>query len=79
LKKYPKNIQKHPPLQPPFQPLQLNQPTIEHTIQILKPLPHPYQPHHPINISHEPFLSAPKFTHRYLSHPFLPHIPIHLI
>ncbi|WP_398570879.1 hypothetical protein, partial [Staphylococcus aureus] len=46
---------------------------------MLKPLRHPYQPHHPINISHQPIQPPLKLTNTYLSHPFLPDKPIHLI
>ena len=53
LDEYRKNIEKDAALERRFQPIQVDEPTVEDTIEILKGLRDRYEAHHRINISDE--------------------------
>ena len=62
-----------------FQPIQVDEPTVEDTIAILKGLRDRYEAHHRINISDEALEAAAKLSDRYVSDRFLPDKAIDLI
>ena len=62
-----------------FQPIQVDEPTVEDTIEILKGLRDRYEAHHRINISDEALEAAAKLSDRYVSDRFLPDKAIDLI
>src|SRR5699024_10226538 len=74
-----KNIEKDAALERRFQRVQVDEPTVEDTIEILKGLRDRYEAHHSINISDEALESAAKLSHRYVSDRFLPDKAIDLI
>ena len=79
LDEYRNNIEKDAALERRFQPVQVDEPTVEDTIEILKGLRDRYEAHHRINISDEALVSAAKLSHRYVSDRFLPDKAIDLI
>ncbi|RIN50802.1 ATP-dependent Clp protease ATP-binding subunit, partial [Staphylococcus simulans] len=79
LDEYRKNIEKDAALERRFQPVQVGEPTVEDTIEILKGLRDRYEAHHRINISDQALESAAKLSHRYISDRFLPDKAIDLI
>ena len=76
---YRKNIEKDAALERRFQPIQVDEPTVEDTIAILKGLRDRYEAHHRINISDEALEAAAKLSDRYVSDRFLPDKTIDLI
>ncbi|WP_199169689.1 UvrB/UvrC motif-containing protein, partial [Serratia sp. OLMTLW26] len=74
-----KNIEKDAALERRFQPVQVAEPTVEDTIEILKGLRDRYEAHHRINISDQALISAAKLSDRYVSDRFLPDKAIDLI
>ena len=79
LDEYRKNIEKDAALERRFQPIQVDEPTVEDTVSILKGLRDRYEAHHRINISDEALEAAAKLSHRYVSDRFLPDKAIDLI
>src|SRR5699024_10917494 len=79
LNEYRKNIKIDPALERRIQPVQVDEPRVEDTIEILKGLRDRYEAHHRINISDEALESAAKLSHRYVSDRFLPDKAIDLI
>ncbi|MDO8886562.1 AAA family ATPase [Candidatus Oleimmundimicrobium sp.] len=79
LDEYRKHIEKDAALERRFQPVMVNEPTIEQTIEILKGLRDRYEAHHRVKISDEALEAATKFSHRYVSDRFLPDKAIDLI
>ena len=79
LDEYRKNIEKDAALERRFQPIQVDEPTVEDTIAILKGLRDRYEAHHRINISDEALEAAAKLSDRYVSDRFLPDKAIDLI
>ena len=79
LDEYRKNIEKDAALERRFQPIQVDEPTVEDTIEILKGLRDRYEAHHRINISDEALEAAAKLSDRYVSDRFLPDKAIDLI
>ncbi|RZI00916.1 ATP-dependent Clp protease ATP-binding subunit, partial [Staphylococcus condimenti] len=62
-----------------FQPVQVDEPTVEDTVAILKGLRDRYEAHHRINISDEAVEAAARLSDRYVSDRFLPDKAIDLI
>ena len=62
-----------------FQPIQVDEPSVEDTVAILKGLRDRYEAHHRINISDEALEAAAKLSNRYVSDRFLPDKAIDLI
>ena len=79
LDEYRKNIEKDAALERRFQPIQVDEPSVEDTVAILKGLRDRYEAHHRINISDEALEAAAKLSNRYVSDRFLPDKAIDLI
>lgn len=79
LDEYRKYIEKDAALERRFQPIQVDEPTIEETIQIIKGLRDRYEAHHRVKITDEAVEAAAKLSDRYISDRFLPDKAIDLI
>ena len=79
LDEYRKNIEKDAALERRFQPITVEEPSIEESIAILKGIVKPYEEHHRLNISEEAIDAAVKLSSRYISDRFLPDKAIDLI
>ena len=76
---YRKYIEKDPALERRFQPVLVNEPSVELTIQILKGLRGKYEEHHKVKISDEALASAAHLSDRYITDRFLPDKAIDLM
>jgi len=76
---YKKHIEKDAALERRFQPITVEEPSVEDTIQILKGLRDKYEAHHKVVITDDAIESAAKLSHRYISDRFLPDKAIDLI
>ncbi|WP_296971813.1 ATP-dependent Clp protease ATP-binding subunit [Tepidanaerobacter sp. EBM-38] len=76
---YRKYVEKDPALERRFQPIMVEEPTVEETIQILKGLRDRYEAHHRVKISDEAIEAAAKLSYRYITDRFLPDKAIDLI
>jgi len=76
---YRKYIEKDAALERRFQPILVNEPTSEDTVEILKGLRERYEKHHQVRISDEAIKIAVKMSDRYISDRFLPDKAIDLI
>ncbi len=79
LDEYRKYIEKDAALERRFQPIQVDEPTLEESVQILKGLRDRYEAHHRVSISDEAIEQAVKLSDRYISDRFLPDKAIDLI
>ncbi|MFC5540875.1 MAG: ATP-dependent Clp protease ATP-binding subunit [Bacilli bacterium] len=79
LDEYRKYIEKDAALERRFQPIQVDEPTVEETIQIIKGLRDRYEAHHRVKITDEAIEAAAKLSDRYISDRFLPDKAIDLI
>ncbi|HTX79972.1 MAG TPA: ATP-dependent Clp protease ATP-binding subunit [Longilinea sp.] len=79
LEEYRKHIESDAALERRFQPIVVNEPTVEETIQILKGIRKPYEDHHDLTISDEAIEAAARLSARYVSDRFLPDKAIDLI
>lgn len=79
LEEYRKYIEKNGALERRFQPIIVNPPTVEETIEIIKGLKVPYELHHRAKISDEAIVTAVRFSERYISDRFLPDKAIDVI
>ncbi len=79
LDEYRKHLEKDAALERRFQPIQVAEPTIAHTIEILKGLRDRYESHHKVSISDAALISAATLADRYVSGRFLPDKAIDLI
>ncbi len=79
LNEYRKYIEKDSALERRFQPIIVNEPTEEDSIEILKGLRDKYEAHHNVKITDEAMISAVKLATRYISDRFLPDKAIDLI
>jgi ATP-dependent Clp protease ATP-binding subunit ClpC len=79
LDEYRKYIEKDAALERRFQPIQVDEPTIDESIQILKGLRDRYEAHHRVSISDDAIDAAVKLSDRYISDRFLPDKAIDLI
>ncbi len=79
LDEYRKHLEKDAALERRFQPIQVAEPTVEHTIAILKGLRDRYESHHRVSISDAALVSAATLADRYVSDRFLPDKAIDLI
>lgn len=79
LDEYRKYIEKDPALERRFQPVMVDEPTIEDTISILRGLKERYEIHHGVRITDEAIIAAATLSHRYISDRFLPDKAIDLI
>jgi len=79
LEEYRKHIESDAALERRFQPIVVNEPTVEEAIQILHGIRKNYEEHHRLNISDAALESAVKLSSRYVSDRFLPDKAIDLI
>ncbi len=79
LDEYKKHIEKDAALERRFQPITVEEPTVEDTIKILKGLRDKYEAHHKVAITDDAIEAAAKLSHRYISDRFLPDKAIDLI
>ncbi|ANB60566.1 ATP-dependent protease ATP-binding subunit ClpC [Anoxybacteroides amylolyticum] len=79
LDEYRKYIEKDAALERRFQPIYVDEPTVEESIQILKGLRDRYEAHHRVSISDEAIVQAVKLSDRYITDRFLPDKAIDLI
>src|SRR3979490_468153 len=79
LDEYRKHIEKDPALERRFQPVQVDQPSVEDTISILRGLKERYEVHHGVRIPDAAIVAAATLSHRYITDRFLPDKAIHLI
>jgi ATP-dependent Clp protease ATP-binding subunit ClpB len=76
---YRKYIEKDPALERRFQPVQVNEPSVEDTISILRGLKERYEVHHGVKISDSALVAAAKLSSRYIADRFLPDKAIDLV
>src|SRR6187399_2183891 len=79
LDEYRKHFEKDAALERRFQPIQVAEPSIAHTIEMLKGLRDRYEAHHRVTITDEALVSAATLADRYISDRFLPDKAIDLI
>ncbi len=79
LDEYRKHVEKDAALERRFQPIQVNEPTLAHTIEILKGLRDRYESHHRVTITDPALVAAAQLSDRYISDRFLPDKAIDLI
>jgi ATP-dependent Clp protease ATP-binding subunit ClpC len=79
LDEYKKHIEKDSALERRFQPIMVEEPTVEETVEILKGLRDRYEAHHRVKISDEALKAAAELSHRYITDRFLPDKAIDLI
>src|SRR6202453_825154 len=79
LDEYRKYLEKDAALERRFQPIQVAEPTIAHTIEILKGLRDRYEAHHRVSITDGALVAAAQLADRYISDRFLPDKAIDLI
>jgi ATP-dependent Clp protease ATP-binding subunit ClpC len=79
LEEYRKHLEKDAALERRFQPIHVNEPTVVHTIEILKGLRDRYEAHHRVTITDPALVAAANLADRYISDRFLPDKAIDLI
>src|SRR6201746_998915 len=79
LDEYRKYVEKDAALERRFQPVQVGEPTVAHTIEILKGLRDRYEAHHRVSITDGALVAAAGLADRYISDRFLPDKAIDLI
>jgi len=79
LDEYRKHIESDAALERRFQPIIVNEPTIEETIEILKGIKTAYEEHHRLTITDEALEAAAKLSARYVTDRFLPDKAIDLV
>ena len=79
LDEYRKYVEKDAALERRFQPIQVAEPSIAHTIDILRGLRDRYEAHHRITITDQALVAAAQMADRYISDRFLPDKAIDLI
>ncbi|PDP86697.1 AAA family ATPase [Glycomyces fuscus] len=76
---YRKNIEKDAALERRFQPIQVPEPSVEDTIEILRGLRDRYEAHHQVRFADESLVAAAELSDRYVTDRFLPDKAIDLI
>ncbi|MEJ2230203.1 MAG: ATP-dependent chaperone ClpB [Nitrospirales bacterium] len=79
LDEYRKHIEKDAALERRFQPVLVDQPSVEDTISILRGLKERYEVHHGVKIKDSALVAASRLSHRYIGDRFLPDKAIDLI
>ena len=72
LDEYRKHIEKDPALERRFQPVYVDEPSVEETIAILRGLKDRYEVHHGVRIQDAALVAAATLSHRYIADRFLP-------
>ncbi len=79
LDEYRKHLEKDAALERRFQPIKVEEPSLAHTIEILKGLRDRYEKHHTVTITDQALVAAANLADRYISDRFLPDKAIDLI
>ena len=79
LDEYRKHVEKDPALERRFQPIYVDQPSVEDTIAILRGLKDRYETHHGVRILDAALVAAAQLSNRYITERFLPDKAIDLI
>jgi ATP-dependent Clp protease ATP-binding subunit ClpB len=79
IKEYRKYIEKDAAFERRFQPVMVEEPTVEDTISILRGLKEKYEVHHGVRIKDSSLVAAATLSHRYITDRFLPDKAIDLI
>ncbi|KAA0968866.1 ATP-dependent chaperone ClpB [Aureimonas fodinaquatilis] len=79
LDEYRKHVEKDPALARRFQPVFVDEPTVEDTVSILRGLKEKYEQHHKVRISDSALVAAAQLSNRYITDRFLPDKAIDLI
>ncbi len=79
LDEYRKHLEKDAALERRFQPIKVEEPTVPHTIEILKGLRERYEEHHRVTITDQALVAAANLADRYISDRHLPDKAIDLI
>ncbi|MGB3634033.1 MAG: ATP-dependent Clp protease ATP-binding subunit [Rubrobacteraceae bacterium] len=79
LDEYRKNVEKDPALERRFQPVLVDEPTVDETVQILYGLRDRYEAHHRVRVSDEAIEAAANLGDRYINDRFLPDKAIDLL
>src|SRR6266481_2701195 len=79
LDEYRKHLEKDAALERRFQPIQVAEPSVAHTIEILKGLRDRYEAHHRVSITDAALVAAATLADRYISDRYLPDKAIDLI
>jgi ATP-dependent Clp protease ATP-binding subunit ClpB len=79
LDEYRKHVEKDAALERRFQPVMVNEPSVEDTISILRGLRERYELHHSVRIEDAALVAAAQLSHRYIADRFLPDKAIDLI
>jgi len=76
---YRKHLERDAALERRFQPITVEEPTVEHTVDILRGLRDRYEEHHKVQITDGALIAAARLAHRYISDRFLPDKAIDLV
>src|ERR671919_127369 len=79
LDEYRKHLEKDAALERRFQPIKVDEPTVSHTIEILKGIRDRYEAHHRVTITDQAIVAAANLSDRYISDRHLPDKAIDLI
>src|SRR5205814_1866987 len=79
LDEYRKHLEKDAALERRFQPIKVEEPTLAHTIEILKGLRDRYEAHHSVTITDQAVVAAANLADRYIADRYLPDKAIDLI
>ncbi|QDY68210.1 ATP-dependent chaperone ClpB [Qingshengfaniella alkalisoli] len=79
LDEYRKHVEKDAALARRFQPVMVEEPTVEDTISILRGIKEKYELHHGVRISDSALVAASTLSHRYITDRFLPDKAIDLV
>ncbi len=79
IEEYRKYIEKDAALERRFQPIQVEEPTMEESVEILKGLRHLYEEHHNVTITDDGIEAAVRLSARYINDRFLPDKAIDLL
>lgn len=79
LKEYQKHIEKDPALERRFQPVTVEEPSIEDSISILRGLKEKYETHHGLRITDDSLIAAVELSARYIPDRFLPDKAVDLV
>src|SRR5438105_2414234 len=79
LDEYRKHLEKDAALERRFQPIKVEEPTLSHTIEILKGLRDRYEAHHSVTITDQAVVAAANLADRYIADRYLPDKAIDLI
>jgi ATP-dependent Clp protease ATP-binding subunit ClpB len=79
LDEYKKHVEKDAALARRFQPVYVDEPTVEDTISILRGLKEKYEAHHKVKITDGALVAAATLSHRYITNRFLPDKAIDLV